>query len=252
VNWEMDRRMTPNWWLLAVIACTALAADPSLAAWRGRPAPQLFHGVTQDAHSSHEVASPASQLTNPVVTDIKTDVDRAGSNSVHSEPSAAHSPTSVSGKSAGTPHLIDLVRADDGYANLRRRAARPSLISAGQKKKPQIVTPVAVVPPPPSPAGATERARNSAGMPMPAKINFLGPDAVRAVTNEPANAGPAKNSLGLTVNHTQRNNPHVTAASTTAPVMGINGSSMGHVGTAGIGGPAKERSAIGGSSFRRF
>jgi hypothetical protein len=45
---------------------------------------------------------------------------------------------------------------------------------------------------------------------------------------------------------------HVTATGAVAPVTGINGTTMGHAGVGGIGGPAKDRSAIGGSTYRRF
>lgn len=44
----------------------------------------------------------------------------------------------VGAKSVGP---IDLTRPDAGYANLRRRAARPSLIAA--QKKPPVVSPMA-------------------------------------------------------------------------------------------------------------
>jgi hypothetical protein len=41
----------------------------------------------------------------------------------------------------GAAHGIDLVRPDDGYASLRRRATRSSLIANGPKKSPTIVPP---------------------------------------------------------------------------------------------------------------
>jgi hypothetical protein len=68
----------------------------------------------------------------------------------------------------------------------------------------------------------------------------------------PVNAGLAKNSLGVSVNDKHPSAIHVTATNATAPVTGINGTTMGHhPGVGGIGGPAKERSAIGGSAFHK-
>jgi hypothetical protein len=67
-----------------------------------------------------------------------------------------------------------------------------------------------------------------------------------------AKPGLAKNNLGLSVNEIRRPEVHVTATGAVAPVTGINGTTMGHAGVGGIGGPAKDRSAIGGSTYRRF
>jgi hypothetical protein len=251
----MDRHMKSNWWLLAVIGCAALAADPSLAARRGKSAPHASPGVSQDGQGlSHGAASPASRAPEPAVTDTKTGIDTAHQNSGPPEPSATISRVpNANGKFPGTAHGIDLVRPDDGYAGLRRRAARSSLISAAQGRKPQIVAPALVTPHPPSPAGATaEPVRNSAGMPMPAHTGGPKADAASAVMHQPANAGPARNSLGLAMNETHRHDIRVTATTATPPVTGINGTTMGHAGIHGIGGPAKERSAIGGSAFRKF
>jgi hypothetical protein len=67
----------------------------------------------------------------------------------------------------------------------------------------------------------------------------------------PVNAGLAKNSLGVSVNDKHPSPIHLTATGVTAPVTGINGTTLGHAGVNGIGGPAKERSAIGGSAFHK-
>jgi hypothetical protein len=151
------------------------------------------------------------------------------------------------GKSAGAARGIDLVRPDDGYIiiNLHRRATRSSLIAAGQRKKLQIVPPVAVKPHPASPAGASvEPLRNSAGVALPLK-----PDSIHTAPRMPATTGLAKNSVGLSVNEIQRPEAHLTATGAVAPVTGINGTNMGRAGVGGVGGPAKDRSGINGSAF---
>jgi hypothetical protein len=237
----MDRHVS----LFAIIACAALTAEPSLAAERGKFAPQASHGFSPDGQSlSRDGALPASHLIDGG-TGTRIGVDAAGPASAHPEiPDTP--PTGANGRSAASPRGIDLVRPDDGYASLRRRAARSSLVSPAQKKLPP-VAPLAITFRPPSPAGTTsESARNSAAMPIPAHINA---PKLSAVGGEPANTGSAKNSLGLSTNATHQHEIRITAVP--FPVTGINGSTMGHAGVTGIGGPAKERSAIGGSA-RRF
>jgi hypothetical protein len=148
------------------------------------------------------------------------------------------------GKSAGAARGIDLVRPDDGYINLRRRATRSSLIAAG-KKMLQIAPPVAVKPHRASPADASvEPLRNSAGVALPLK-----PDSIHTAPRMPVTTGLAKNSIGLSVNEIQRPETHLTATGAVAPVTGINGTNMGRTGVGGVGGPAKDRSGINGSDF---
>jgi hypothetical protein len=255
----MDRLMKSNGWLLAVILCSALAADPGLAARRGKSAPHANSGAAQDGQGlSHEgalgAAVPASRAPAPAVTDVKTGVDTAGQTPAVPAPPVVNSRApNAGGKSAAMAHGIDLVRPDDGYANLRRRAARSSLVANAQRKKPQIVAPVTGTPHAPAAVGPTvEQARNSTGAPVSANVNLTKPGAIHAVPAVPANTGPAKNSLGVSLNETHHRDIHVTATTAMAPVNGVNGTTMGRVGLTGIGGPAKERSAIGGSAFRKF
>jgi hypothetical protein len=231
--WVMDRqvdgRVKINRWLLAAIACVALTADASLAAGRhGKSTPRSGGAV------SHEVT--------------------AGDHAPKSETGAAgvepvHDAARPGGKPDASAHGIDLVRHDDGYINLRRRATRSTLIAA--KTKLPIGLPVVVAPHPPSPPGAAgEPLKNSTGVNTVAtKPNpvHTGPAPV-----VPVNAGLAKNSVGLSVSDKHPSAIHVTATGGTAPVTGINGTTMGHhPGIGGIGGPAKERSATSGSSFHK-
>ncbi len=72
------------------------------------------------------------------------------------------------------------------------------------------------------------------------------------VHTEPTPAfGAAKNNLGLSPTGVHPVPVHVATTPTPpkAPVVGINGTSL-HPANAGIGGPAKDRSAIAGSSYR--
>ncbi len=145
---------------------------------------------------------------------------------------------------------------DDGYANLRRRATRSSLVAAGQKKKLQAVPPVAVTPHQLSPARVpAEPLRNSAGIAFPVSTGVGKPDSIRTMPGVPANTGLAKNSVGMSLGEIyrpeiHRPETHLAATGMMAPVTGINGTTMGHAGAGGIGGPAKDRSAINGSALR--
>jgi hypothetical protein len=226
---QVDGRVKINRWLFAAIAFVALTADASLAAGRhGKSAPRSGAAVSHDA----TVSDPALKSgTGEAATESGRDATRSGS-----KPDAA-------------AHGIDLVRHDDGYINLRRRATRPSLIAA--KKKLSIVPTVAVTPHPPSPAGAAvEPAKNSTG--ANAVVTKPNPVHTGPAPVVPVNAGLAKNSVGLSVSDKHPSAIHVTATGATAPVTGINGTTMGHhPGIGGIGGPAKERSATSGSSFHK-
>jgi hypothetical protein len=86
--------------------------------------------------------------------------------------------------------------------------------------------------------------RNSAGVALP--LSTGKPDSMHTV---PGVTGLAKNSLGISVNEIRRPTTHLTATSSMAPVTGINGTTMGHAGVGGVGGPAKDRSGINGSAF---
>jgi hypothetical protein len=158
----MDRQVKFDWTLVVVIVCAALAGGASPAAERGgRSAPQS--GET-DSHQDGLPGGGASR--NPVslrISPVPSLADRIPiSPVIATMPALPLRPPPVGskapgkgGKSAGAALGIDLVRPDDGYINLRRRATRSSPIAAGQTKKLQIAPPVAVKPHPASPAGAS-------------------------------------------------------------------------------------------------
>jgi hypothetical protein len=232
-----------SWRVVAAAACVTLAASPGLAA--GRHAP---HHAAQSAGQAGGASTPDGQAK-PEGGDAKTPVDTTASKTTPKEPADRGKPTDT--KSVGP---IDLTRPDDGYGNLRRRAARPSLIAA--QKKPSIVRPANIVLHP-SAAAIAEHPRNAAGAMVPAVPTL--PAGVGAVKPEPVHAEPtaatafgdAKNNLGLTATGVHPAAVHVatTPAPPKPPVVGINGTSL-HQGGPGIGGPAKDHSAIGGSTYR--
>jgi hypothetical protein len=242
-----------NPWVLAVLACGALVADPSLAARRGA---KFVSHHSQSA--SPEAGSQAARPSQPGAAESKTGNDTAAQSSGRPDSETGNNrgtkgsgaAAGKGGKSAGPG--IDLVRPDDGYANLRRRAARSSLIAAEQKKKLQIAPTVAATPHLPSPAGTpAEHARNSAGVTLPAGATVGKPELVHTAPGGPVNTGVGKNNLGLSVNETHHTETHITATGTTVPVSGINGTTMGRVNAGTVGGPTKDRSAINGSAYQR-
>jgi hypothetical protein len=266
----MRYQVNLNQWILVAVACAAFAASASTAAERkGSTVPKSGETV------SHQEGLPAAGLPDPGVAMKPPSTNPAGQNSDPSEnrndpgdvavrPSAP--PTAnmrgsieMGGRTAGkggnsveAPHGIDLVRPDDGYGNpgLRRRATRLSLIALSQNKKSRILAP-AVVPPhlPSFSAAPIERLRNSTGVALPVSTGIAKPDSLHTVAGLPANTGLAGNSLGVSTNETHRA-VHVTTSSTMPPVTGINGTTLGHAGASGIGGPAKDRTGINGSALR--
>jgi hypothetical protein len=270
----MDRQTTTNRWILAAFACAVLAADASIAAESaGKSAPKSGEAI------SHQEASPGGQLPDPGSAPNKAGADTAGQNSglagnrndagnLAARPSvasaasgrsakggAAESGIGSGGKTTNTdrsaPHGIDLIRPDDGYASLRRRATRSSLVATGQTKKLQVVPPVAVTPHQLSPASTSaERQRNSAGVTLPASTSVGKPDSIHTLPSVSVNTGLARNSVGTSPGEIHRPEIHLTATGAMAPVTGINGTTMGHIGAGGIGGPAKDRSVINGSALR--
>jgi hypothetical protein len=270
-TWVMDRQVKTNRWFFAVVACAALAAGASFAAEREGSNPAPKSGETTATQEG------SGRLPDAGVAASKAGADTGGQNSglagnrndavnAAARPSAPGVATgratrggvgeagpkaaNAGGKSAAAPRGIDLVRPDDGYASrgLRRRATRSSLIAAGQKKKLQIVPTVAATSRPPSPASAAlESLRNSAGVAMPAHYSSGKADSIHTA---PASTAIAKNSLGMNITalHPPETHPKVTGP---MPVVaGISGTTMGHAGLGGIGGPAKDRSGISGSGFR--
>src|SRR5271165_2981325 len=130
------RKFAPamSWRIVAALACGALAAGPGLAA--GRHAPH--HASQPAAQGAGQEGSNSAGQAKPEGGNATGPVDTTAAKATPQEP-ADHGKTTDS-KSVGP---IDLTRPDDGYANLRRRAARTSLIAA--QKKPAVVAPAAAI-----------------------------------------------------------------------------------------------------------
>jgi len=149
-------------------------------------------------------------------------------------------------------HGIDLVRPDDGYSSIRRRAARSPPFANGQKKNLQTASPLAVAHPQTSPGVQVGPSRNAVGVSMPSDTGVGKPAPTRPIPALPITTGLAKNSVGISVSQIRRPETHLSATGAMIPNTGINGTTMGHVGAGAgrVGGPAKDRSAINGSVVR--
>ena len=232
-----------RWRIVAALACAALTAGPGLAA--GRHAPH--HASQPPAQGTGQAGSTSAGQARPEGGNAAGPLDTTAAKTTPKEP-ADHGKATDS-KSVGP---IDLTRPDDGYANLRRRAARTSLIAA--QKKPAVVAPGTAIAHPPV-AGTAEHTRNAAGAAVPAAPAL--PAALGTARPEPVHAesvpgfGGAKNNLGLGIGGAHPGPVHIatTPAAPKPPVIGINGTSLHQAGP-GIGGPATDRSAIGGSTYR--
>jgi hypothetical protein len=238
-----------DWRIVAALACATLAASPGLAAPR--------HAPHATAPAAQGAGSPAGGASSAPAGPAKSE---AGETPVDTTVSKTNGPPDRSGKAGDSKSgdsrsvgPIDLTRPDDGYNhdNLRRRAARASLIAA--QKKPPGVPAMTVVPHPPVHTTA-EHPRNAAGAAVPAAPAVVGAAKPEPVHSEPGIAtafGAAKNNLGLSATNVHA--PPIHVATTPAPpkpaVPGINGTSLHQAGP-GIGGPARDHSAIAGSSYR--
>jgi hypothetical protein len=238
-----------RWRIVAALACVTLAASPGLAA--RRHAPHAGQPAAQGAVPAGAASAPAGQAK-PEAGETSTPVDATASKTPPTGPAGRGGKATDAGSKSAGP--IDLTRPDDGFGNgnLRRRAARTSLIAA--QKKPQGIPAATTTPHPPASATA-EHPRNAAGAAapavsaVPAAFGAAKPEPVHA---EPATAfGGAKNNLGLGAASVHPATVHVATppASPKPPVPGINGTSLHQAGP-GIGGPAKDHSAIAGSSYR--
>ncbi len=146
-------------------------------------------------------------------------------------------------------HGIDLVRPDDGYASLRRRAIRKSLIANSAKKTIIPYTNPAARPQGSSLAAVSDPVRNAVGVASANGVNFPQSDKGHRPTTFPAhgNAGtPVADAHASTTLHA---NP---AGHVPGPGTGINGSNYGRLasGPGIVGGPAKIRTGVNGTSIR--
>jgi hypothetical protein len=213
----MESHMKTYRTILAAVALAALAATASMAQHgEGKAAPKSGGGS-----ASHE--GPAADGT---------------------------------GKTGAAAHGgIDLVRPDGGYASLRRRATRSSLVANGPKKSPAIV-PLgnAVAHPPALPPGTpAEQARNAIGVAAPTSTGIQSPGIAHPVSGAAVVGSVAKSSIGADLGDVRHETPHpVPVVAVPNHSTGLNGTAMGHPTTsaATLGGPSHIVSGIGGGNVR--
>jgi hypothetical protein len=174
---------------------------------------------------------------------------KSGASASHEGPAAGGT-----GKT-GAAHGINLVTPDNGYASLRRRATRSSLIANGPKKSPMVVPPGnAVVHTPALPSGApAEHGRNAIGVTAPAITGIQSPGIAHPVSGAAAVGSVAKTSIGAEVGDVRHETPHtVPIAAISSHSTGLSGAAMGHPTTsaATLGGPSHTVSGIGGGNVR--
>lgn len=157
-------------------------------------------------------------------------------------------------RTGGHAHGIDLVRPDDGYASLRRRATRSSLIADGLKKSPAIVPShnAVVHPPAPLTGAPAEHARNAIGATAPTNTG-IGNAGIAHPVSGAALGNIAKTSIGGNVGEVHHAVPHpVPIAVAPSHSTGLSGAAMGRpsTGLATLGGPAHTVSGISGANVR--
>ncbi len=229
--------------IAVALAFVALAASPALAAPR---------------HAPHAVGgAPGAGQAKPGGGDASGPLDKAPKGP------AEHGGTAADGKVVGGKAgdgkaadgkpvgPIDLTRPDDGYGNQRRRTARPLFITT--HAKPPVGAPATIALPHPPAITTLDQSRNAAGAAVPAApvLPAVAGSARSEPTHFESTALGVKNNLGLGGATVHPAPVHIatTPAPPKPPVIGINGSTI-HPSSSGIGGPAKDHSAITGSSYK--
>jgi len=217
----------------------------------GNAAPDPAAAKPQDADTSGKGSGPAGNNAGNTGGDRdRRDGGKDGGNS-GTPPSSTNAKggnigANPGGKSGGVAGRggIDLVTPDNGYTNLRRRAQRGALGAIAAKKR---ATPgsIAAVNPytHPIPGAGTGLSRNALGMPIatgPAGEGHHGPGFMRPATTGIGGTGAATHPPTFHVN-----------APPPIHIIGINGTTMGHVGPGTIGGPANIHTGVNGTTLRR-
>jgi hypothetical protein len=244
-----------SWTMLVAFAVAAVAGNASLAQHGGgKSAPG--HGA---AH--HQSAPPGASEGAAVAN--KTGAGEVGHN-------AGPQASGTAGKTGAAVQSIDLARPDDGYASLRRRAMRSTLIANAPKKIPTTVPPGNIVVHGPT-SSPGEIARNAIGVTAPGSsirnLTVARPPSGIAVNGSAANGTVAnanlangtlanrivaKTSIGGNASEIRHENPHPVPVAGAIHSSGLSGSAMGHpaVNAAALGGPAHIATGIGGGSMR--
>jgi len=269
--------------MLAAFALAAVAGNVSLAQHGGGksvPGHGAAHRQSAPSGASEGAAVPGRIAPNaasesdrtigrsPLPATINGVANKTGGGEVGHN--AGPQASGTAGKTGAAVQSIDLAGSGDGYASLRRRAMRSTLIANAPKKIPTSVPPGnTVVHPPTSSPG--EIARNAIGVTAPGSgirnpaivhptsgIAVKGSAANGAVANANlananlANGMVAKTSIGGNAGEIRHENPHPVPAAGTIHSTGLSGSAMGHPAgnAATLGGPAHIVTGIGGGSMR--
>jgi hypothetical protein len=259
--------------MLAAVALAAVAGNASLAQHGGgKSGPG--HGAAHH-HSSLPGASEGAAVPGKIAPNAAGESDRsavrspspATVNGVANKMgggeighNAGPQVSGTAGKAGAAIQSIDLARPDDGYASLRRRAMRSTLIANAPKKIPTTVPPGNIVLHGPT-SSPGEMARNAIGVTAPGSgirnLTVAHPPSGIAVNGSVANgnvanAMVAKTSIGGNAGEIRHENLHPVPAGGAIHSTGLSGSAMGHpaVNAATLGGPARIVTGIGGGSMR--
>ena len=234
----MESRVKTLGFAFAMALCTVLAAGPGYAQEGAPPAGSDRDPPRGDgAGGSGSIGSGA---------DSKGGAPAGGLNTPPGNPGGTLD-------RGGAP-----VRLEEGFSGLQRRANRKALIANAPKAPAGIVT-NAGINAPFRRTGADGGARNAVGMAVPGGQGRTPPEiGTHAGAGVTGVAAPHVGAIGVAapVGHVgDLRRPTVPPSPAMVPpphVTGINGSTMGHIasGPGSVGGPAKDRAVINGTSIR--
>jgi hypothetical protein len=166
-------------------------------------------------------------------------------------------------------HGINLISPDDGYAGLRRRAIRKTLIANAAKKPAGLLAGIGATPLFPHPGPVSGTMHNAIGTVVPAGNGVGGSGSGHHAPGFMAHAGidaiggrggaTGTSAIGTNITGTGGgagiHRPTIVSGAVAGPAVhmaGVNGTTMGHivVGPGSVGGPASVRSGINGTTLR--
>jgi hypothetical protein len=274
--------------MLAAVALAAVAGNASLAQHGGGKSGHVhgaahhqssLPGVSEGAAVPGKIApnaageSDRSAGHSPSPATVNGVANKTGGGEIGHN--AGPQASGIAAKTGTAVQGIDLARPDDGYASLRRRAMRSTLIANAPKKIPTTIPPGNIVVHGPT-SSPGEIARNAIGVTAagsgirnltvahpPSGIAVNGTVANGNVANTNLSSGNlanrtlangmvAKTSIGGNAGEIRNENPHPVPVGGAMHSTGLSGTAMGHpaVNAAALGGPARIVSGIGGGSVR--
>jgi hypothetical protein len=256
----MESRLRTHGFAFAAVVCAALAVAPAIAQENVEKAGgsgAIAGGTDLKGSDTSPAGDGAIAARGRQESELGVDATRKGTPG-----------TAPGGKGATLDHGINLIAPDDGYAGLRRRAMRKTLIANAVKK------PAALL----AGTGTTQQlirrgpdggmVRNAVGMVVPAGDGVGGPGSIHHGPGFMAHAGTdaSGSRAGPTGTSTigsgagtgglggENHHPTILPGTAAGPVHTavVSGTAMGHIvsGPAVVGGPAKGRTGINGTSLR--